>query len=469
MLDFETIRVNCRKASVSAVLLIFAAAAPFQASAAPSTFNDTTGHWAKSYITWAVDQKLANGYSDGSFQPNKLVSEAEFLAMLLRAYGLVSDAPPGGDWSKPYYEYADEHGWPLTHNNAGGAFRRGQAAQLLATAANGKAFTEQGAIQWLLDENISSGRTSATVSGFVPDGKLTRAEALTFFYNLKEHTTSLSAAKIASKETTLGGIALNDSLQELTQLLGKPLRIDQSEYGFSWYVYNGSYSNYMMFGVIDNQVTALFSNSGGSWRSGTGIEIGQSLAEAKKLTNSFADREEEDDYYAYTSANERVTLFIDRHDNDKIIGMIRMNQSSTATSQPAYSNTLQSGFELQMFDLVNAERAARGISALQWDKLAAAAARKHSNDMKLRDFFDHNNPDGISPFDRMSQEGVIYTTAAENIAAGYLNSIYAHYGWMNSTTGHRESLLNGKLKRLGTGIAFGGSYQIYYTQNFYTP
>lgn len=69
----------------------------------------------------------------------------------------------------------------------------------------------------------------------------------------------------------------------------------------------------------------------------------------------------------------------------------------------------------------------------------------------------------------MKASGVKYHSASENIAAGYTNSFFAHYGWINSKKGHRETLLSSKLKRLGTGVAIGGSYQVYYTQNFYTP
>lgn len=460
-----------KKLCIAAALLFSVITAPAQISAELLPFKDTNGHWAQTYISWAVEEHLAQGYGDGSFQPNRLINEAEFLAMMLRAYGLVPAlSADSGVWYKPYYDYANNLGWPLTFINDSGTFRRGQAALLLASAANGKAFTEQSAIQWLLDEHISNGRTSATVNGFIPNGKLTRAEALTFFYKLKEHTKALSAAKISSQPgTTLGGIALNDSAQKLQLTLGKPSRIDASENGFTWYIYNSSYTNFMMFGVADARVTALFSNARSSWRSSTGIKIGQTIAAAKQLTGTASNAEANDDYYAFTSGNERTTLFIDRHDGNKIIGILKMTQTGSKSGTTAYSSKLQTAYEQQVFDLANAERAGRGIAVLQWDMLAAAAARSHSNDMQARSYFAHMNPDGLSPFDRMENEGIKYRSAAENIAAGYINSIYAHYGWMNSETGHRETLLDGKLTRLGTGIAFGGSYNVYYTQNFYTP
>jgi cysteine-rich secretory family protein len=51
-------------------------------------------------------------------------------------------------------------------------------------------------------------------------------------------------------------------------------------------------------------------------------------------------------------------------------------------------------------------------------------ARTHSLDMWTRGFFDHVNPDGKDPFDRMADAGYVFTKAAENIAAG--SSLVVH-------------------------------------------
>ncbi len=40
----------------------------------------------------------------------------------------------------------------------------------------------------------------------------------------------------------------------------------------------------------------------------------------------------------------------------------------------------------------------------------------------------------------MKREGIVYTSAGENIAAGQINAIYAHEAWMNSE-GHRKNIL----------------------------
>ena len=44
--------------------------------------NDISGHWAEEVITkWQENEKL-NGYIDGSFQPDKIITRAEFLRLL---------------------------------------------------------------------------------------------------------------------------------------------------------------------------------------------------------------------------------------------------------------------------------------------------------------------------------------------------------------------------------------------------
>ena len=43
-------------------------------------------------------------------------------------------------------------------------------------------------------------------------------------------------------------------------------------------------------------------------------------------------------------------------------------------------------------------------------------ARRHSEDMLNRNFFEHVNPDGLSPFDRMRNGGYLFTAGGENLA-----------------------------------------------------
>lgn len=455
--------------SVILMFALFSSGYTYAETSAPA-YRDTEGHWASSYIAWAVDEDLANGYEDGTFQPDKPVTEAEFMAMLLRAYGVMSksDSAGGSLWYQPFYDYANGLGWPVSYANVRGSFLRGQAALLMATAVRGAALTEREAIEWLLDEKISKGRTSATVEGYAPKGGVTRAEALTFLYMLKQHSDKLSTTKLPAAANSLFGIAIGDSHDKLIGLRGQPDRVDPSDYAFKWHVYTGSgkYDQFAMYGILNNKIVAAYSLAKTGWKQQNGLAIGLSLATAKQKIGTAAGIEQDDIYYSYVSGGIRTYLFLDTLDQNKVVGMLQ-RQDGLQTTAPR-DGKLRDALELQLFDLVNAERAARGIPVLTWDKLANKSARLHSEDMRDKDYFSHTNKENETAFDRMEAQGIRFQYAAENIAAGQKDSFYAHYSFLNSES-HRKSVLDAKQTKLGIGVALGGSYKQYYTQHFYKP
>lgn len=68
-----------------------------------SNFKDTKGHWAEKYIATAADLELLKGYSDGTFKPDKEVSYAEVVAIILRGLGYVNiDETSGTAWYTGY-------------------------------------------------------------------------------------------------------------------------------------------------------------------------------------------------------------------------------------------------------------------------------------------------------------------------------------------------------------------------------
>src|SRR5262249_16086923 len=68
------------------------------------------------------------------------------------------------------------------------------------------------------------------------------------------------------------------------------------------------------------------------------------------------------------------------------------------------------------------------------------SARAHSLDMAQRDFFDHVNPDGVNPTQRVQAAGYP-GTAGENIAAGYNSVDEVHRAWLASVD-HRKNVLS---------------------------
>ena len=50
-------------------------------------FNDTSTHWAKEYINACEAEGYVNGYTDGTFRPDKTISRAEVVTMINRIVG----------------------------------------------------------------------------------------------------------------------------------------------------------------------------------------------------------------------------------------------------------------------------------------------------------------------------------------------------------------------------------------------
>ena len=167
-----------------------------------------------------------------------------------------------------------------------------------------------------------------------------------------------------------------------------------------------------------------------------------------------------------------LCTLINRLGNDVDVTLINIFLSSMivpAGEQQTGGGALKaedlSALEHTVFDLVNIERDAAGLEALEWDDELAAVARAHSADMAARRFFDHINPDGVSPFGRMMNAGIEYTAASENIAAGASTAEDAMNLWMASD-GHRANILDPDMKKIGVGVAQGGEAGIYWTQCF---
>ena len=128
----------------------------------------------------------------------------------------------------------------------------------------------------------------------------------------------------------------------------------------------------------------------------------------------------------------------------------------------------------QVLALTNAERAKVGCGALTIHNTLAIVAQAHAQDMAENDFFDHNSLNGASPFDRMHNAGYNYSSAAENIAAGYATPASVVAGWMGSS-GHRANILNCNYTQMGVGYykldndTGNINYVHYWVQDFGRP
>lgn len=78
-------------------------------------------------------------------------------------------------------------------------------------------------------------------------------------------------------------------------------------------------------------------------------------------------------------------------------------------------------FEEQVVQIVNQQRLANGgLPPLKKVLLLDNSSETHSSNMATRNFFAHCDPyTDLDPFDRMTAAGYSWSTAAENVAAGY--------------------------------------------------
>jgi len=119
-------------------------------------------------------------------------------------------------------------------------------------------------------------------------------------------------------------------------------------------------------------------------------------------------------------------------------------------------------YEEEVVRLVNVERAKAGLPALKSDWELARVAKHKSQDMHDKKYFDHTSPTYGSPFTMMTNYGIQYKSAGENIAMGQSTPEQVVKAWMNSP-GHRANILNKNYTHIGVGYVKDGHY---WTQMF---
>lgn len=130
---------------------------------------------------------------------------------------------------------------------------------------------------------------------------------------------------------------------------------------------------------------------------------------------------------------------------------------------PSTSTSIASDLSL-VVDLINAERAQRGLPPLVWHDQVAAAATVHSTDMAAHGVMSHTGSDGSDAGDRLHREGFDWSAWGENIAAGFRSARPVFDAWMASA-GHRRQIL-GNFTYVGVAAVAGADGTPYWTLDF---
>ncbi|HTF26532.1 MAG TPA: CAP domain-containing protein [Candidatus Limnocylindria bacterium] len=119
----------------------------------------------------------------------------------------------------------------------------------------------------------------------------------------------------------------------------------------------------------------------------------------------------------------------------------------------AHAQLRRNDSERQLFEALNRERTAQGLSALHWDNALFKAARQHALRMANLNRLEHQLPSESNLEGRLGEAGARFGAIAENIAIGPNPSII-HAGWMDSS-GHRKNILDPQLTSVGIAAVRG--------------
>ena len=137
--------------------------------------------------------------------------------------------------------------------------------------------------------------------------------------------------------------------------------------------------------------------------------------------------------------------------------------NSTTDSEQPKDDVTENSYAKQVLKLVNTERKKAGLTELTWDDTVATAAMTRSKEIEKS--FSHTRPDGRNFGTAITDLGITYRGAGENIAWGQKTPEAVMNAWMNSE-GHRANILNPNFKKLGVGYRTDSQRTPYWTQLF---
>lgn len=415
-----------KRLSACALSLALSVSMILPAGAAGAAFTDVPqDHWANPYVEAMTQKGVVTGVGNGRFNPDGNLSTAEFAVMLTQAFcpKEVADPEEGAAWWEPYLNAAWEAGY-LTDTTAGFGYADGSWDADVVTAP----MTRYDMAQAMNNTAVAEKMTLPT-----DEQREAAQAAIGDFDSIPEDYESAVVAMYALGY--LSGVNANgDFGGESTMTRAQSCVVMSKLLGTE---------------VETTPETPDEGTAGGAGDTTPAEEPETPAEDAGTGTETPEKPETPDEGTAGGTA-----------------GSTPVEEETPAEDAGSESADTVAAYEQEVFDLVNQIREENGLEPFVYNETLAETARAHSQDMIDRNFFDHTNPDGKSPFDRMRDNGLSYSMAAENIAVGYPSPEAVVEGWMNSE-GHRANILGG-CEELGVGLALGGSYGYYWTQCFAT-
>lgn len=157
---------------------------------------------------------------------------------------------------------------------------------------------------------------------------------------------------------------------------------------------------------------------------------------------------------------EEVTDIEDKYYED--ISKEDINEYDSITINNIQNENTYTDLINEVYEITNNYRSLVGVPSLTLDSSLVEAANIRAKE--LSDSFSHTRPNGSSCFTVLSELGISYGTAGENIAAGYSSSQSVMEGW-RSSSGHYQNIISSKFKKIGIGVNIINN-QYYWVQIF---
>jgi uncharacterized protein YkwD len=152
------------------------------------------------------------------------------------------------------------------------------------------------------------------------------------------------------------------------------------------------------------------------------------------------------------------------------VGLTQGSPQTTIALRPASSIASE---EQAFLDLINEERAARGLCQLKLDLLLVGVAREHSREMSDRNYFDHISPTSgqrtpMQRYLRAVPKRPPYACVGENLFYCSVVDVDRGHRALMESPGHRANILFPRFRQCGVGIYKSPSGEFWVTQMFLT-
>lgn len=187
------------KVKLNLLMIIFILILSNIAVATTTSLKDVEGHWAEDDIKAALELGILNGYPDGTFKPDNLITGAEFTKILINAMYIGINDDSNNIWYQPYVSKAKEafdidilgldYNKPINRKEM--AFLLSKAGEIKnkKVSENNIKFSDVNENENFIYQSVKMGLLEGYPEGtFRPEKKLTRAEAVVVLARLEKDT-----------------------------------------------------------------------------------------------------------------------------------------------------------------------------------------------------------------------------------------------------------------------------------------